>query len=109
MLQLRVIRAFKTTLEDLEDRRSIHSLRTNRNTQSPGLSNFFYQHKGALLRHPHSSEQPPSGNISIPIPTSLQAAPLNLNDFTGRYMDDDGPSSMDERTNANGQSKETRI
>lgn len=30
VLQLRVIRAFKSTLEDLEERRSIHSLRSSR-------------------------------------------------------------------------------
>jgi hypothetical protein len=108
MLQLRVIRAFKTTLENLEDSRSIHSLRSYQNTvQSPALANFFSQHKAALLRQSQQSSAD-SGNISIPIPT-LQSPPLNLNDFSARYMDDDGPSSIDERSNGNGQSKETRI
>lgn len=32
-LQLRVIRAFKSTLEDLEERRSVHSLRSSRSNQ----------------------------------------------------------------------------
>uniref|UniRef100_A0A8D9BE47 Uncharacterized protein n=1 Tax=Cacopsylla melanoneura TaxID=428564 RepID=A0A8D9BE47_9HEMI len=33
VLQLRVIRAFKSTLEDLEERRSVHSLRSSRSNQ----------------------------------------------------------------------------
>lgn len=115
MLQLRVIRAFKSQLEDLDDRRSIHSLRSNRNAaQSPAMANFFSNNKAAMFRniqHP-STESSPSGDISIPVPT-LQSPPLNLNDYNinARFMDDDGPSSMDERSNANanGQSKETRI
>ncbi|XP_050530800.1 plasma membrane calcium-transporting ATPase 2 isoform X3 [Daktulosphaira vitifoliae] len=36
--QLRVIRAFKSTLEDLEERRSIHSLRTTTSSRSRPLS-----------------------------------------------------------------------
>ncbi len=39
VLQLRVIRAFKSTLEDLEERRSIHSLRS---TRSRPLSDITY-------------------------------------------------------------------
>jgi hypothetical protein len=109
MLQLRVIRAFKSTLENLEDSRSIHSLRSyQKSGQSPALANFFSQHKAALLRQSQQSSTE-SGNISIPIPSSHQSPPLNLNDFTARYMDDDGPSSIDEKSNGNGQSKETRI
>jgi hypothetical protein len=111
MLQLRVIRAFKSTLEDLEDKRSIHSWRSVRNAQPPALANFFYQNKAPMFKGNRTSspDSSPSGNISISIPTSRPAGPLNINDFNARYMDDDGPPSMDERTNGNGQSKETRI
>ncbi|KAG8264666.1 hypothetical protein J6590_008601 [Homalodisca vitripennis] len=46
VLQLRVIRAFKSTLEDLEERRSVHSLHSMRSSRShPGprpLSDITY-------------------------------------------------------------------
>lgn len=110
MLQLRVIRAFKSNLEDLEDRRSIHSLRSLRNSQTPALSSFFHQNRGFFKGNQQISSplSSPSGNISIPVPVSLQSKPLNINnaEINARYMDDDGPPSLDER---NGQSKETRI
>ena len=105
MLQLRVVRAFKSTLEDLEDRRSIHSIRSLRNApQSTGIQNLFYQNR-AYFKNQHSPQTSPLANISIAVPT---IQPLNINDVQARYMDDDGPPSLDER-NANGQSKETRI
>lgn len=111
MLQLRVIRAFKSNLEDLEDRRSIHSLRSLRSSQqTPALSSFFHQNRGFFRGNQQISSPlaSPSGNISIAVPVSLQSKPLNINnaDINARYMDDDGPPSFDER---NGQSKETRI
>jgi hypothetical protein len=112
MLQLRVVRAFKSTLEDLEDRRSIHSLRSLRNTQNPGaqtsaLSSLFYKNKAFFkINQKLSPQSSPSGNISITVPASLQSEPLNINEINARYMDDDGP---EERINSNEQSKETRI
>lgn len=112
MLQLRVVRAFKSTLEDLEDRRSIHSLRSLRNAQNsgaqaPGISSLLYQNKAFFKINQHISPQSsPNANISIVVPTSLQSEPLNINTISARYMDDDGP---DDRTNPNEQSKETRI
>lgn len=111
MLQLRVVRAFKSTLEDMEDRRSIHSLRSLRNAQggsapTPAMASLFYQNRNYFKAGPKS---PLSGDISIPVPTSLQSQPLNINDINARYMDDDGPPSLDERSNTNGQSRETRI
>lgn len=111
MLQLRVVRAFKSTLEDIEDRRSIHSLRSLRNAQNPGaqtpgISSLFYQNKAYFKINQHISPQSsPNANISIVVP-SLQSEPLNINEINARYMDDDGP---DDRTNSNEQSKETRI
>lgn len=111
MLQLRVIRAFKSTLEDLEDRRSIHSLRSLRNArETPALSSFF-SNKGFLKGQQTTPQKSPSGNISIAVPTSYHNEPLNINnaDINARYMDDDGPPSLDERSSSNGQSKETRI
>lgn len=109
MLQLRVIRAFKSNLEDLEDRRSIHSLRSLRNTQTqtPSLTAFFNQNKAYFKTNQPAAS--PNANISIPVPTSFHSEPLNINDITARYMDDDGPPSLDERSNSNGQSRETRI
>lgn len=111
MLQLRVVRAFKSTLEDLEDRRSIHSMRSLRNTQGSGdkpsaLSTLLFQNKAYFKINPHpSSQSSPNANISIAVP-SYQPEPLNINEINARYMDDDGP---DDRTNSNEQSKETRI
>lgn len=117
MLQLRVIRAFKSNLEDLEDRRSIHSLRSLRNaqpTQTPALSSFFHQNRALINKAASQQSSPqtsPLANFSIAVPTSLQSAPLNINNanINARYMDDDGPPSLDDRSNSNGQSKETRI
>lgn len=116
MLQLRVIRAFKSNLEDLEDRRSIHSLRSLRNaqtTQAPALSSFFHQNRALISKAASQQSSPtsPLAHFSIAVPTSLHSAPLNINNanINARYMDDDGPPSLDDRSNANGQSKETRI
>jgi hypothetical protein len=99
MLQLRVVRAFKSTLEDLEDKRSIHSLRSLRNFQNQSAG-FFYKRGNQ-----HSGQQSSNlDNLSIPVPKS----PINLNDFNAlKYMDDD--SQPDDRSNTNGQSHETRI
>ena len=111
MLQLRVIRAFKSTLEDLEDKRSIHSLRSLRNTrEAPPLSSFF-SNKGFLKGQHTTPQKSTGGNISIAVPATFHTEPLNINstDINARYMDDDGPPSLDERSSSNGQSKETRI
>lgn len=111
MLQLRVIRAFKSTLEDLEDKRSIHSLRSLRNArEAPALSSYF-SNKGFLKGQQTSPQKQTSGNISIAVPATFHTEPLNINsaDINARYMDDDGPPSLDERSSANSQSKETRI
>lgn len=111
MLQLRVVRAFRSKLEDLEDRRSIHSLRSLRNTQGSGaqpsaLSSLLHQNKAFFKLNQHLSPQsPPTGNISIVVPL-FQSEPLNINEINARYMDDDGP---DDRSNSNEHSKETRI
>lgn len=107
MLQLRVVRAFKSTLEDIEDRRSIHSLRSLRNAQSSGahssaISSLFYPNKYVKVKQQLSPSFSPSGNISIAVPKE----PLNINEINARYMDDDGP---EERTISGDQSKETRI
>jgi hypothetical protein len=105
MLQLRVVRAFKSTLEDLEDRRSIHSLRSLRNLQNPSATHgFFYQAKHLRAnQQPYGQQSSNLDNFSISVPKS----PINLNDFNARYMDDD--NQPDDRTNTNGQSHETRI
>jgi P-type Ca2+ transporter type 2B len=95
---LRVIRAFKSTLEDLEDRRSIHSLRSLRNMHggpTPGAASLLYGNK-SFLRNFNRDQSPP-GNITITVPTS----PLNIND--ARYIDDDGPDDRNDKT------RETRI
>ncbi|KAI5699891.1 hypothetical protein M8J76_013008 [Diaphorina citri] len=60
-LQLRVIRAFKSTLEDLEERRSVHSLRSSRSNQGckpfSDMSfidedNYKMTHSGSTLNVP---------------------------------------------------------
>lgn len=104
MLQLRVVRAFKSTLEDLEDRRSIHSLRSLKGSKTPAMANLFHQNRAYFQKHQHTPQTSPNAEISIAVP---QRPPLNINDFNARYMDDDGPPSLDERSD--GQSKETRI
>lgn len=109
MLQLRVVRAFKSTIEDIEDRRSIHSLRSLRNVQNPagqagqslhGL--YLYQKHLKTANQPHGQSSN-CDNFSITVPK----IPLNLNDFNARYMDDE--NQPEDRTNTNGQSLETRI
>lgn len=104
MLQLRVVRAFKSNLEDLEDRRSIHSLRSLKGNKTPALGNLFHQNRAYFQKYQHSPQTSPNEDFSIAVP---QKPPLNINDFNARYMDDDGPPSLDERSD--GQSKETRI
>lgn len=98
-MQLRVVRAFKSTLEDLEERRSIHSLRSLRNMQgqNPTASSLLWSRAG-MLRNFNRDQSPP-GNITIQVPTS----PLNINDMNARYIDDD---DVDER---NDKTRETKI
>lgn len=106
MLQLRVVRAFKSTLEDIEDRRSIHSLRSLRNMQNPAAGyawhGFIYQ-KGLKSSNQQHGQSSNCDNIFFTVPKT----PLNLNEINARYMDDDD----DDRTNTNTieQSIETRI
>lgn len=101
-MQLRVVRAFKSTLEDLEERRSIHSLRSLRNlqqAQNPTSSLFA---KNAFLKS-LSRDQSPPGNITIQVPTSRPHEPLNINDINARYIDDDDVDESNDKT------KETKI
>lgn len=59
-LQLRVIRAFKSTLEDLEERRSIHSFRTTTSSRGRPLSdNITYIDEE---HHNHHQAAPPTNN-----------------------------------------------
>lgn len=106
MLQLRVVRAFKSTIEDIEDRRSIHSMRSLRNMQNPAGQSvqglYIYQKHLKSANQPHGQSSN-CDNFSINVPKT----PLNLNDFNARYMDDD--NQPEDRNNANGQSLETRI
>lgn len=80
MFQLRVIRAFRSNLEDLEERRSVHSLRNSRShTGAPGL---YY--------HPF-----------LKSPSSL--LPVNLTDIS--YIDEDpapGGAAGGRNTSRNG-------
>lgn len=100
---MRVVRAFKSNLEDLEDRRSIHSLRSLRNAQAGAQANaasLFYPNRSYMKTNQPSLS--PSVNISIAVPTE----PLNINSINARFMDDDAP---DERNNTDEQSRDTRI
>lgn len=80
--QLRVIRAFRSNLEDLEERRSVHSLRSSRShTGAPG-------HQLSLL-HPL---------LMARSPTSVM--PHNLPDIS--FIDEDPAPLTGGRTSRNG-------
>lgn len=94
-------------MEDLEDKRSIHSFRSLRNTQSGGgqthpLQSFFYQNKNPLKAVQPLNTQSSTSNQS-PI---QDTAPHNSEPW--KYMDED-ETTIEDRTSRNGQSKETRI
>ena len=80
-LQLRVIRAFKSTLEDLEERRSCHSLQSLRNSRCQlGNRSQLYDDDS---KSPQSSRQCElccsSGNVRLVTPvedTTAETAPL---------------------------------
>lgn len=105
-LQLRVVRAFKSTLEDMEERRSIHSLRSLRNmqqsnqNQKPTSSSLLYS-KNAFLKN--LNRESPPGNIIIQVPTLRPQEPLNIHDINARYIDDDDIEESIEKT------RETKI
>uniref|UniRef100_A0A2S2QBT1 Uncharacterized protein n=1 Tax=Sipha flava TaxID=143950 RepID=A0A2S2QBT1_9HEMI len=66
-LQLRVIRAFKSTLEDLEERRSIHSLRTTTTSSRgrPLSDNITYIDEEH--HHNHNYQAVPPSNNKTPL------------------------------------------
>lgn len=68
------------------------------------MANLFHQNRAYFQKHQHTPQTSPNEDFSIAVP---QRPALNINDFNARYMDDDGPPSLDERSD--GQSKETRI
>ncbi|XP_034939375.1 plasma membrane calcium-transporting ATPase 2 isoform X2 [Chelonus insularis] len=94
--QLRVIRAFKSTLEDLEERRSVHSLhslhsmRSSRSHTGPrplsdftyiddDTSNFFLNTKAKHQQH-HNDQDHDSSTKSSRLPSiNSPASPLLLN------------------------------
>lgn len=65
-LQLRVIRAFKSTLEDLEERRSVHSLRSSRSNQGckPFSEMCFIDEDGYKMSHSGSTLNVPGARNS---------------------------------------------
>ncbi|XP_070503419.1 plasma membrane calcium-transporting ATPase 2 isoform X3 [Chironomus tepperi] len=96
--QLRVVRAFKSNLEDLEDRRSIHSLRSYRGIPiTPNTPGAYLFNKQPFFKH-SSRETSPPGDIVIPVPVMGHHETFN-------YIDDD---AVDDR-NGNDKSRETRI
>lgn len=60
--QLRVIRAFKSTLEDLEERRSAQSLRSARSQIVRPMSDFTYIDEDAMVKTPNETSYP-SNNV----------------------------------------------
>lgn len=95
-MQLRVVRAFKSNLEDLEDRRSIHSMRSYRGMQiQPNIPGAFLFNKQPFYKH-HSRETSPPGDIVIPVPVMGHHETFN-------YIDDDAPDDRNDK------SRETRI
>lgn len=87
-LQLRVIRAFKSTLEDLEERRSVHSLhslhslRSSRSHTGPWpprpLSDITYIDEDASKALPQSA----SHNSSLPLKSDAERSA----EHTGRLL-----------------------
>lgn len=95
-LQLRVIRAFKSTLEDLEDRRSIHSLRSLRSGAGGGnvMSSLLYPNRSyqqklnQQLQHHQGHSQKNEHVIVTPVA-------IDITDIPTRYIDDE--TTADER------------
>jgi hypothetical protein len=96
-LQLRVIRAFRSTLEDLEERRSLHSIRSLRSGQvnnSVGsqniasISSLLYPNRSYQQRLNQITHQssPGSATISATSPPSS-----NIVDVPASFTDDDEP------------------
>lgn len=121
-LQLRVIRAFKSTLEDLEERRSLHSIRSFRsgqcNAQNVGsqniasISSLLYPNRSYQQKLNQVSQQSPPGSntVSVASPT-----PSNIADIPTTYIDEEEPiivTITDHSDNSNGdvqKTTETRI
>lgn len=109
-----MIRAFKSTLEDLEDRRSIHSLRSLRSGAAGGgnvMSSLLYPNRSyqQKLNQQLQHHQGHSTNTHVPVsPVSI-----NITDIPTRYIDDE--TAADERVSNNNHdaskksSHETRI
>ena len=101
---MRVCRAFKSNLEDLEERRSIHSHRSLRNMQAYPNDASSLLYKSGLFRAFSREQSSPPGNITIQVPTSpTPHEPLNINSMNARYIDDD---DIDDR---NDKTRETKI
>lgn len=67
MLQLRVIRAFRSTLEDMEEKRSVHSMRSTRSYLNRPMSDISYVDEETMLSPTgtsNTSRQRSSGNGS---------------------------------------------
>lgn len=83
MFQLRVIRAFRSTLEDLNERRSMHSLHSLRSPRSggiPGHPLYNFNHLLSPTYNKQQSQQPKS-----PLhPPQLQPLPSDIS-----YIDED--------------------
>lgn len=79
-MQLRVIRAFRSTLEDLEERRSVHSLRSLR--QNPNFTYFTGTQKNLTPFAAHQQLLQRGGNQS-----AAAAMSSNLPDMS--YIDED--------------------
>lgn len=111
---MRVIRAFKSTLEDLEDRRSIHSLRSLRSGAAGGgnvMSSLLYPNR-SYQQKLNQQLQHHQGHSNANV--IVTPAAINITDIPTRYIDDE--TTADERVPSNNNhdastksSHETRI
>ncbi|KAH8328905.1 hypothetical protein KR059_004393 [Drosophila kikkawai] len=91
--QLRVIRAFRSTLEDLNERRSMHSLHSLRSPRSGGLGShplYNFNHLLSPNYNKQQSQQPKSPPHPQP---QLQPLPSDIS-----YIDEDPQQQPQQRT-----------
>lgn len=103
-----MIRAFKSTLEDLEDRRSIHSLRSLRSGAAGGgnvMSSLLYPNRSYQQKLnqqlQHHQGHSTNSNVIVTTPDSI-----NITDIPTRYIDDE--TAADERVSNNNHDASTK-
>lgn len=104
-MQLRVVRAFRSTLEDLEERRSVHSLRSLRSQQlNPNLAFLnIGAHKNltplAAFNHQyqlHRQSAAAAMSTNLSEISYIDEDPNNVENGRGKRSNDDLPKPVQE-------------